>query len=237
MDDVALAGIPDDWGGFTDNFGLPRHSETVTRDYVIDYVSPVAADLMAYERGTMETAYTYGLDGRISQKASQGGAEENHAAAIAAEIGRLYIHRAWLGTPDYTTDAVAYFSRICCCVEYFPGFTWDRPGQLYAVDTHPYFLSKSFSKDFANEVMSMRDTDFWGGLSAADIAAESYAHAIMLMYSEPLKGFWDRAESWNESAIAIDIAANDPRASRFNAIWNLVGPRTGNPLANMKIFK
>ena len=83
--------------------------------------------------------------------------------------------------------------------------------------------------------MSLRSTDYWGGLTASDIAKESYAHAVMLVYTEPVKGIWGRASDWNESAKAIDIAPNDPRAWRFNAIW-LLG-KTVNPFANSNVFK
>ena len=83
----------------------------------------------------------------------------------------------------------------------------------------------------------MKGLDFFGGLSVADIAEESYGHAIMFMYSDPIKGLAGRFSSWNESAKAIDISPIDTRIPRFRAIWNLVGRYTGNPLANRDIFK
>ena len=156
-----------------------------------------------------------------------GSGKNKHDMNIWVENGKLMAE-------DYD---IAYFFKSTGWVQYFPGFEWNVDGQLFKVDTHAYFLSKQFSKDFANEVMSLRQTDFWGGLTAKDIAAECYAHAVMLVYSSELKRFWDRADSWYTSAEAIDIAANDPRKPRFDALWTLVGKNTSNPVANRNIFK
>ena len=132
---------------------------------------------------------------------------------------------------------LAYFFRVSGWVEFFPGFEWEPPnsGQLFRVDTHPYFLSKPFSKDFANEVMSLRETNFWGGLTASDIAKESYAHAVMLMVTNFTISTFNIGYADNNSAREIDIAPNDPRAPRFNAIWH-VGI-TINSSAPNNIFK
>ena len=154
-----------------------------------------------------------------------GSGKNKHNMNIWVENGKIMAQ-------DYD---IAYFFRSTGWVEYMPGFEWEAQGQLFRVDTHLYFLSQSFSADFAKEVMSLRSTDFWGGLTASDIAKECYAHAVMLMHSSWLKYGWDRAESWYASAEVIDIAPNDPRQSRFNTIWNL--GIILNQFANGKIFK
>jgi RHS repeat-associated protein len=169
--------------------------------------------------------YTVTINGRTLTY--DGSGKNKHDMSIWVEDGKLMAE-------DYD---VAYFFRSTGWVQYFPGFIWNYEEQLFKVDTHEYFLSKPFSKDFANEVMSLRQTGFWGGLTATDIAAESYAHAVTLVYSSALKGLWDRAGSWYDSAKEIDIAANDWRKPRFDAIWTLVGKNTGNTSANKNIFR
>jgi RHS repeat-associated protein len=189
-----------------------------------------AKEQLEYSWTTKGDKYTVTINGKTLTYDSSG--KNNHGMNIWVENGKLMA--------EYYD--LAYYFKINGWVEYFPGFEWDvngsLDGQLFRVNTHQYFLFKPFGKDFAGEIINMRGSNgLYEGMSVTDLAAEFYAHAVMLVYTELIKGLWDRAASWNESAKAIDIAPNDPRADRFNAIWNLIGENTGNPLANMKVFK
>ena len=122
---------------------------------------------------------------------------------------------------------LAYFFNISYWFTYFPGFRWKNNSRYgFAVDTHQYFLRKSFCLDFANEVIKRQGSKGkYCGMSATDIAAEMYAHAVIFYYSSSLKIFLSqqRLNSWFESSRIVDIDANDPRAWRFMAIWKVSG--------------
>ena len=174
--------------------------------------------------------YTVTLNGKTLTFDSSG--KNGHEMGIWVENGKLTAE-------DYD---LAYYFRVSGWVEYFPGFQWRDDGAAFSLDTGTYFLSKSFCKDFADEIMRMKGTmGFMGvmkysGITLDYLQAELYAHAVMLMYTTVTTETFGRGYSYLNSAKVIDIDAGDPRSLRFYMIWRLVGTNTGNPLAGWNVF-
>ena len=92
---------------YIDNFGLTCQSKPaiINREYIIDYISAYARDLVVYEDGSYVTNFTYGLD-RISQtvthipgKTAAGFEGQNAYTDLAVEMyGKLYFHQDRIGS-------------------------------------------------------------------------------------------------------------------------------------------
>ena len=60
---------------------------------------------------------------------------------------------------------------------------------------------------------------FYSGLSATQIAAECFAHALLFYFSNITIRFFNRGYSWNISGKEIDVDKGDYRQNQFTAIW------------------
>jgi hypothetical protein len=102
-----------------------------------------------------------------------------------------------------------------------PGFEWRKNGASFSVNTSWQFLSKDYSLAYANDIIAMRGDPKTGysGMSAVDMAAEFYTHALLYYATNVTTAVIHRGYDWNKSGRIIDIDANDPRASQFLAVW------------------
>ena len=107
---------------------MQNDKETVTRHYVVDYLSIANRDIFVTEDGSYTTRYVYDASGkRISAEfdyaegTQRGEAGENLQSDIAAEIGKVFYRTSILGS---TLFAVDNNGEVIAHVIYDP---WGKP--------------------------------------------------------------------------------------------------------------
>lgn len=106
----------------------------------------------------------------------------------------------------------------------YAGFKWRNNGKSFSVNIHWNFLSKAFCLAYAWDIIAIKGTWYWwgkgySGMSATDLAAEFFTHALLYYFSNITIRYFNRGYNWNLSGKIIDIDAGDWRKWQFNAVW------------------
>lgn len=104
----------------------------------------------------------------------------------------------------------------------YRGFKWTSKGfNLYV---NYAFVNKTFCRSYALDILKLKRTSLYKGMSVTRMAAELYFHAILYYATNALTKIGVKSSTirnWRQSAYYMEINNDDNRVKYFYALWGL----------------